>query len=79
MKVKLVFDDIDRHGEGCECGFCNFIGKSYGVAIRSTEFIPGVGDPLTRVYGPSEEAAFDNAKLFCKNQDWQIEEDEEDA
>jgi hypothetical protein len=60
MAMTLKYDDIDRHGEGCDCGLCNSIGKSYGVAIMEG------GEVVERVYGPSEDAARHNARLRRK-------------
>lgn len=65
QKVVLVPDDIDRHGAGCSCGKCNSQGKSFGVAIFK-EGEQDNGDPIERVYGPSEEAAMDAAKTVAK-------------
>jgi len=69
MKYSLILDDMDRHGAGCDCGVCNSNGKSYGVAIIKT---PKDGEALNsaliaRVYGPSEEAAFHNARLMIRS------------
>lgn len=79
MIVALFLDDIDRHGE-CYCGDCNSNGKSYGVGIFKITELEHVGsvhvdsvredDPLERVYGPSEEAAFQNARDTCDENGW---------
>ena len=81
MNVYLIFDDIDRHGAGCDCGLCDANGKSYGVAVRHWE--PGVdiamedGEVELREYAASEESAFQNARLVCEKEGWQIVEPEE--
>ena len=58
MKCTLKRDDIDRHGEGCSCGSCNSIGKSYGVGI----YPEGADEVVQRVYGPSEDSAMSQAR-----------------
>lgn len=68
LKVFLKYWDIDRHDDGCDCGLCNFIGKSYGVAIIEL----GTGEPLDVVYAASEESAFHNARLACQSAGYQI-------
>jgi len=63
--MKLHIDtsdiDIDRHGQGCQCGACNFNGKSYGVAIKDS-----TGEVQERMYACSEESAINNARLQLK-------------
>ncbi len=68
-RVFLRRDDIDRHGEGCSCGACDSIGKSYGVAIRPVE--DADADPLARIYGPSDGAALLSALAECRLKGWQ--------
>jgi len=73
MKVCLIVDDMDHHGEGCDCGLCNSNGKSYGVGIfpkKATRTATEASDPLDRVYGPSEDAALSNARQVCKDNGW---------
>lgn len=62
--VYLHMDDIDYHKSGCKCGRCNCNGKSIGVAIKRV--LDPDGDPIERIYGPSEDAALHNARLECE-------------
>lgn len=68
MDVILKDYDIDRHGESCNCGLCNLVGKSYGVAIISK----GERVPLDVIYAPSVKVAYHNAKKVCEHKQWQI-------
>jgi hypothetical protein len=68
MIVVLVVDDIDSHGSECGCGLCNRNGRSYGCGIFKAD--DRDGDPLERVYGPSDEAAIHNARKLCEEKDW---------
>ncbi len=81
-RVVIRLDDQDRHGAGCGCGLCNSNGKSYGAAIfdvstclyvAEIEHAIDGADPLDRIYGPSEEAALENAKRVCYGHGWKIE------
>lgn len=58
-RVRVKLDDIDRHGEGCECGLCNSNGKSYGAGVY-------INDELVeRVYAASEQSALHSARLVA--------------
>lgn len=70
-KVFLRLEDQDRHGAGCKCGKCNRNGKSYGVGA----FRFDVEDALFVSYGPSEEAAFHNAKMDAQAQGLEVFEE----
>lgn len=82
MHVVVLLDDTDWHGSGCTCGLCNANGKSYGVAIYNALQTPEASDgddfherlreqePLARVYGPSEDAAYHNARLEAAQAGW---------
>lgn len=80
--VYLYGDDKERHYEGCLCGFCNSNGHSYGVGIfpmkrdEKEVWISleewGRGDPLMRVYGPSQEAAVESAIWWCRGEGYNI-------
>jgi hypothetical protein len=73
MKVFLRFDDIDRHGVGCDCGLCNANGHSYGVAIFPlNRRLAEEADPLIRIYAASEDAAFHNARMFTARHGYRI-------
>ena len=63
MRVYLQLDDIDRHGEECDCGSCDMNGKSYGVGIYE---LHGSDEVIERVYAGSEGSAIHNAKLTAK-------------
>jgi hypothetical protein len=63
-KVYIKFDDIDRHGEGCDCGSCNSQGKSYGYGIYPQDST----EVLARVYACSEFSAEYNATKLCEKQ-----------
>lgn len=78
--VILRQDDKENHEFRCDCGLCNRNGDSYGVAIFP-RFMPSYSgeEPLMRIYGASEAAAYQNARLVCAAQGWvEIEEAEED-
>jgi len=67
-EMHLLLDDIDRHGDGCECGLCDVNGKSYGVGI-----FPAGGDnadPAERIYAASETSAMHNARMLCEKNGW---------
>lgn len=71
----------DRHGEGCDCGACNAIGKSYGVAIyaaRDDADLEGDDyyhdDPLDVAYDRSEDSANDLAREICEQKGWEVVE-----
>lgn len=74
MKVFLLESDIDRHGAGCRCGYCNSNGKSYGVAVipvtrkfESEEDIEDYvenQDPIDVIYAESEKSAMDEARKY---------------
>lgn len=68
MNVVLALDDRDRHELPCECGRCNSQGTSYGVGVYASN--DQQGDPLDRVYGPSEVAAFHNARRLVTLRGW---------
>lgn len=70
VKVILLQDDIDRHGEGCDCGLCDALGKSYGVGIYRLD---KPGEVHERAYGPSEAAALVAARAICSREG--LEED----
>lgn len=83
-KVKLVMDDVDRHGEGCDCNQCNMVGKSFGVAIvpasaslKDQDYVDQLLEK--RVYAPSEKIAFYNAKMLCKEKGYLIVEENEEG
>lgn len=81
MKVYLMNDDIDFHGNLCKCGKCDANGKSIGIAIRKFHCVCNghkecyhedmidedlmTDSILEMVYGPTEISAFHNAKLIC--------------
>lgn len=67
--VFLVDDDVDRHENGCDCGLCNSIGKSYGVSIRSI-FAPD--DVMERHYGCADDVARKTTLDACKGKGWQV-------
>jgi hypothetical protein len=72
QKVTLSLYDIDTHSMNCNCGLCGANKKSYGVAI----FAAGQSaDPLNVEYGPSEPAAFHNARVFCQESNLHIQDD----
>ena len=80
-KVLLVQDDVDRHGEGCDCGVCNHIGKSYGVGVYDATGYDGsdtaldaalMCGPLERAYGCSEDAAMTAARDVCAENEWEV-------
>ncbi|QOX80855.1 hypothetical protein FY034_17680 (plasmid) [Trichlorobacter lovleyi] len=72
-----MFDDIQRHQKGCECGHCERLtGRSFGVSIRACEACAGgfvdvdlvekalvVDDVIDRVYAPSAREARAAAKI----------------
>ncbi len=74
-RVRLLFDDIDRHGSGCGCGLCDVNGRSYGVGIFPAE-TPGL-DPVDRVYACSEASALHNARLACERTGQLVIDDED--
>jgi len=69
--IYLRQDDIDQHGAGCRCGLCNRNGKSYGVALVNVQ----TGEVDERVYGPSEDAAWYNARLQAQEEDQPVQND----
>ena len=76
MNVKIMLDDQDHHGEGCECGDCNANGKAYGAGIY--EVLPeqpteiDMNQFLERCYAPSEEGALARAKEFAERTGWVV-------
>jgi len=76
MRVFLRQDDIDRHGEGCDCGLCNSNGKSIGIGIYDIEHPDEV---VERVYAPSEDAAEHNAKLVCAGKGYEVADNPEES
>jgi hypothetical protein len=82
QEVVLRCDDIDRHGEGHtrSCALCDARGGSWGVAIYPAPPAPFPADemdtwlhsqdPLDRLYAPSEDGAFAEARQECQNQGW---------
>lgn len=66
MNVELKFDDMDRHGAGCECGLCNANGKSYGCGI----YQEGDDEVMKTVYAPSETAVEKKAKRLMEERGW---------
>lgn len=82
--VRLLVDDRDQHvAEGCDCGRCNANGVSFGVSIldereltwdTETDINPSSVDDarLERVYGASEAAALETARLVCIERGWWV-------
>lgn len=79
-RVIVVVDDIDRHGEGHDCGLCNANGKSWGAAVFDLADRPAGSDPdwyrnadpLDRVYAPSEQSAAEAARIACGQEGWEV-------
>ena len=67
--VFLLQDDIDRHGEGCDCGLCDGLGKSYGVSLRDV-FNPD--EAQARFYGCSGVVAEAKALAKCERNGWEL-------
>ena len=59
MKLFVRLDDIDRHGEGCECGDCDSNGKSYGAGIYTLRY---PDDCEAREYACNEQEAIRRAE-----------------
>jgi hypothetical protein len=82
MRVYLVQDDVDRHGEGCGCGLCDSNGKSIGVGIfdatnddgtdASLDAALASDGPYERVYGCSEQTALAAARAVCAGKGWKV-------
>jgi hypothetical protein len=72
--VYLKIDDIDRHGEGCQCGLCNGIGKSFGAGIYK---VLEPDEPIERLYAASDESAIQNARQISGRKGYQIVEYDE--
>ena len=72
MKIQLVFWGIDRHGEGCLCGVCDSVGKSYGCAIIRK----GKEEPIHVEYAASYDSAQENARSYCALARYTIEQEE---
>ena len=86
QKVFLMFSGFDKHGEGCPCGICNNIGKSFEFSIYPfTCFCRGrdencehpdmrddLPECIEKAYGCSEDVAFQNAKAICKEKRYEI-------
>jgi hypothetical protein len=82
----IVFDDKDRHGLGCVCGNCNQLGHAYGFGVYEATGVDlgleeerrGVLDDdrrlITRLYGPSEVAAWRKAVVYCDRFGYQVKE-----
>jgi hypothetical protein len=63
QKYLVRSDDIDRHGEGCDCGNCDPRGRSWGAGIFAIE---ALDDCVERLYADSEEAAIKRAEDRAK-------------
>ncbi len=74
-KVYLRDNGSDLHDEGCDCGLCNTVGKSYGVALVGVD----TNENEDIVYGCSEEVAWQNAEFLAAEHGWEIVPDPEDA
>lgn len=67
--VRISLYDIDSHPMNCRCGQCGQNKKSYGFAVFADW---DTSDPLDVIYGPSEPAAFQNARLYCRKHNFGI-------
>lgn len=76
-----MLDGFDRHDEGCECGDCNSIGKSYSAGLYKVSPFKltalGESEVIERVYAPSETSAILKAKEVAKTNGWTIVEETE--
>lgn len=85
-KVYICLDDHDEHGIGCNCGKCNFKGRSFGISIYPftcpcenhnssclhEEMLDQNTECIERTYAHSEEAAMSEAKHRCQEQNYDI-------
>ena len=84
-KAFLSYDDADQHEEGCRCGKCDANGTSHGIFVfavpkegcRTADDFDAAAEeqekyPLSRIYAPSEEAALNNARLWCEMQGFEV-------
>jgi hypothetical protein len=88
--VVIHYDDKDRHGAGCDCGYCNSNGHSYGYAIfdatgveldddetAEDNWFALISDPdkkLETIYAPSEQSAEAQVRGYCEEQGYEIKE-----
>lgn len=69
MKVYIEdYWDIDRHGEGCDCGLCDPRGRSYGVAAVPLE----AEEPVASVYAADRGEAVRRMQTICAEHGYQI-------
>ncbi len=69
--VYVCHSGHERHGEGCDCGVCNAIGKAYDYAIYDINDTEGI-EPLAHSYGCAEDVAEQNAIALCKENGWEV-------